>query len=123
MQDWSKSLPSLSGNTDKHPRLQSSRCWERPGEVTFSVWEGMGDVSATLSPHSSIASTASSGEGLLGTTAAHLHWELGLAPTTSTEIQEQRIQRQYKCRCWRLQILSHRQHYINIRTKVLQAQK
>lgn len=71
----------------KHPRLQSSRCWERPGEeVTFSVWEGTGDVS----PHGSIASTVSSGKGLPATTAVLSHWELGLPPTTSTEIQEQR---------------------------------
>lgn len=33
------------------------------------------------------------------------------------------IHRQDKCRCWRLQILPHRQHHINIRTKILQAQK
>lgn len=64
------------------------------------------------------------GKGLLVTTAVHLHWELGLAPTKSTEIQEQWNTETTQVQMLEtVQILSHRQHHINIRTKVLQAQK
>lgn len=57
-------------------------------------------------------------KGLLVTTAVHLHWEL--APTKSTEIQEQRSTEIIQVQMLEtVQILSHRQHHINIRTKVL----
>lgn len=58
-----KSLPSLSGNTDQAPKAPVQQMLGTPGRGDIQCLGRMGDVSATLSPHSSTASTVSSGKG------------------------------------------------------------
>lgn len=110
MQDWSKSLPSLSGNTDQAPKapVQQTLGTPRRGHIQCLGRDGRCFSRAvTSATQQHCQHRLAPGKGAVCTPQLCTHtgsW--GWLQQKAQKFRGEGIQRQYKCRCWRLHILS-----------------